>query len=396
MANIKFRKNKDGSTSATIRVFRGRDLSGKELKPYIRTVKFSADLTERQLRKAADDAARDFERDCKEGKIAAERPNFQSYAAYVFQLKQRTGKLKNCSANIWETALKRLDDEIGPLKLEDIRVDMLNKFYGRLMENGNQTTGKGLSPRTIRIIHGVFSSVMGEAVKEGLLQTNIASRVTLPKLNKDRVDALELNELEAVLKAAESEPTKWKVFINLLISTGLRRGEVLGLRWSRCDLKGNRLYIDTNLTYTPKTGCNLGTLKTGPAANRFISIPAHVSMMLAGWKKEQRRIQKGLGIENKLGLVFTQDGSGEPVNPSNVNTYFKRFCEKYNLPSFHAHMFRHSLASVLINSGMDIAAVSQRLGHSRLSTTLDVYGHILQGADLKVVEAVDELIYKQA
>lgn len=396
MANYTLRKNKDGSTSCLIRVHRGRGLDKKQLKPFTKTVRLEAGLTERQLRKAADDAARDFERDCKEGKVAAERPNFQTYAAYVFQLKQRTGKLKNCSANIWEMSLKRLDDEIGPLKLEDIRVDMLNKFYGRLMENGNQTTGKGLSPRTIRIIHGVFSSVLAEAVKEGLLQTNIASRVTLPKLSKDRVDALELNELEAVLRAAESEPTKWKVFINLLVSTGLRRGEVLGLRWSRCDLKGNRLYIDTNLTYTPKTGCNLGTLKTGERANRFISIPAHVSMMLADWKKEQRRIQKGRGLENKLGLVFTQDGCCEPVNPSNINSYLTRFCKKYNLPHFHAHQCRHSMASLLLNNGMDVAAVSQRLGHSRLSTTLDTYGHILQGADLKVVEAVDELIYKQA
>lgn len=241
MANITPRKNKDGEIiSYQIRVFRGRNADGTRLKDYMMTWRPTPGMTKRQITKELERQATLFEEACKQGQVSIEKPTFEKYAAYVVELKERNG-LKVKTAVRYKDMLKRINAEIGPIKLQDLRPDHLNRLYAKLAEPGqNKKTGGGLSAKTIVEHHRVISTILAQAVKEQLIPFNTAERATPPKLQKHEMDAFEVEEVQAILKALETEPLKWQICVQLLIATGARRGEIMGLRWGECRLGGKQ------------------------------------------------------------------------------------------------------------------------------------------------------------
>lgn len=392
MANVTPRKDKNGKIiSYQIRVFRGRDTSGSRLKDYMMTWKPDPDMTKRQIEKELARQTTLFEENCKLGNVSAEKPTFQKYAAYVLDLKERNG-LKVTTAERYRDMLKRINAEIGPLKLQDIRPDHLNRLYAKLAEPGeNKRTGSGLSQKTIIEHHRVISSILSQAVKEQLVPTNIAQRATPPKNPKKEMDAFEIEEVQAILKALESEPLKWQVMTHLLIATGARRGEIMGLRWENVDWDNNRLYLCENRVYTPKSGAFSTTLKTGE--NRYVSISPTVLDLLKRWQTEQAEFYKFLDITPSDYVLTAEDG--QPMHPDSPTDWLSKFAKRHNLPPIHPHKFRHTQASLLISEGVDILTVSKRLGHAKVSTTLDIYSHVLAKSDEKASNTLDSLIYKK-
>lgn len=236
------RKDKDGNIiSYQIRVFRGRDASSKRLKDYIMTWKPVPGMTKRQIEKELTRQATLFEENCKRGNVSAERYTFQEYTEYALAVKIRGG-MKAKTVSSYRDLLTRINAEIGPLKLQDIRPDHLNRYYAKLAEPGqNKRTGEPLSPKTIREHHRVISSILSLVVKEGLIPTNAAQRAMPPKVPKHEMEVFEPEEVQAILKALEDEPMKWRVITTLLIATGARRGEIMGLRWENVDWDNKRL-----------------------------------------------------------------------------------------------------------------------------------------------------------
>lgn len=392
MANITPRKDKEGNIiSFQIRVFRGRDASGKRLKDYILTWKPEPGMTKRQIEKELARQATLFEENCKLGNVSAEKPTFERYSAYVMGLKERNG-MKVTTAERYRDMLKRINAEIGPLKLQDIRPDHLNRLYAKLAEPGqNKRTGMGLSQKTIIEHHRVISSIFSQAVKEQLVPSNIAQRATPPKNPKKEMDAFEAEEVQAILRALESEPLKWQVMTHLLIATGARRGEIMGLRWKNVDWDNHRLYLCENRVYTPKSGAISTTLKTGE--NRYVSISLAVLDLLKRWQSEQAEFYKFLGI-TPSDYVLTAD-DGQPMHPDSPTDWLAKFAKRHDLPPIHPHKFRHTQASLLISEGVDILTVSKRLGHAKVSTTLDIYSHALAKSDEKASDTLDSLIYQK-
>ena len=392
MANITPRKDKEGNIiSFQIRVFRGRDASGKRLKDYILTWKPEPGMTKRQIEKELARQATLFEENCRLGNVSGEKPTFERYSAYVMGLKERNG-MKVTTAERYRDMLKRINAEIGPLKLQDIRPDHLNRLYAKLAEPGqNKRTGMGLSQKTIIEHHRVISSIFSQAVKEQLVPSNIAQRATPPKNPKKEMDAFEAEEVQAILKALESEPLKWQVMTHLLIATGARRGEIMGLRWKNVDWDNHRLYLCENRVYTPKSGAISTTLKTGE--NRYVSISLAVLDLLKRWQSEQAEFYKFLGI-TPSDYVLTAD-DGQPMHPDSPTDWLAKFAKRHDLPPIHPHKFRHTQASLLISEGVDILTVSKRLGHAKVSTTLDIYSHALAKSDEKASDTLDSLIYQK-
>jgi len=392
MANITPRKDKAGNIiSYQIRVFRGRDASGKRLKDYMMTWRPAPGMTMRQIEKELARQATLFEENCKLGNVSAEKPTFEKYANYVLDLKERNG-LKVTTAERYRDMLRRINAEIGPLKLQDIRPDHLNRLYAKLAGPGqNQRTGAGLSQKTIIEHHRVISSIFSQAVKEQLVPSNIAQRATPPKNPKKEMDAFEVEEVQAILEVLESEPLKWQVMTHLLIATGARRGEIMGLRWENVDWENHRLYLCENRVYTPKSGAISTTLKTGE--NRYVSISPAVLDLLKRWQAEQAEFYQFLGIIPSDYVLTAEDG--QPMHPDSPTDWLAKFAKRHNLPPIHPHKFRHTQASLLISEGVDILTVSKRLGHAKVSTTLDIYSHVLAKSDEKASKALDSLIYKK-
>lgn len=392
MANITPRRNKAGEViSYQIRVFRGRSADGTRLKDYLMTWKPTPGMTKRQIEKELDRQATLFEEACKQGRVSIEKPTFEKYSAYVLSIKESSGT-KAKTLKSYRDLLKRINPEIGPVKLQDIRAEHLNKLYAKLAEPGqNKKTGAGLSPKSILEHHRVISSVLSQAVKEGILTMNTAQRATPPKMQKREVKTLEVEEIQAVLEALKTEDLKWQVCVELMIATGARRGEILGLRWEHVDWQENRLFLCENRVYTPETGAISTTLKTGES--RHVSVSPSVMVLLKRWRVEQASTFLKLGVV-PFGYVLTAEDGG-PMHPDSPTDWLSKFSKRHGLPPLHPHLFRHAQASLLIAQGVDILTISKRLGHSRTSTTLDIYGHALAKSDERACEVLDGLIYQK-
>lgn len=184
---------------------------------------------------------------------------------------------------------------------------------------------------------------------------------------------------------------KWRVMTNLLIATGARRGEIAGLRWERVEWNNNRLYLCENRVYTPETGAISTTLKTGES--RYVSVSLSVMELLRQWQEEQSDFFSALEITPSGYVLTAEDGS--PMHPDSLTDWLAKFARRHNLPPIHPHLFRHTQASLLISEDVDILTVSKRLGHAKVSTTLDIYSHVLAKSDEKASSTIDDLLYKR-
>lgn len=256
---------------------------------------------------------------------------------------------------------------------------------------------KGLSPATLTDYRRFLSVLFGTAKREMQILVNPMEHIEKPtkKGKNAKPKHLQIDEVQQVLSAAENEPINRKIIIHLLFITGCRLGELCGLKWTSVDWKANTLLISQQVQYSPSTGVHeVDSTKTGK--DRLIRIPQETMDLLKDYKGWQdcRRAElerKDDWIESDYILTATKGGM---ISPSTVANYIKRFYKKYDLPPIHAHMFRHTHASILIHSGMDVATVSKRLGHLDVSTTLDYYSHLLIQADIESADLLSEAIYQ--
>ncbi len=223
---------------------------------------------------------------------------------------------------------------------------------------------------------------------------NTADRATPPAQTKKEVDAFEPEEIAAIISALEDEPLKWRVLINLLLVTGCRRGKVLGLRWDKVDFEKNQIYICNNVLYRSDIGIFEDTPKTAKSI-RYVALPLETMKLLWQYRvwQNQERLRLGEYFQDQ-GLLFTQD-SGGPMHPDSVTTWLSRFSKRHNLPRIHPHTFRHTAATLLLYNGVDVATVAKRLGHSQVSTTLDVYSHVLEKADRESADILGSVIHAE-
>lgn len=237
-----------------------------------------------------------------------------------------------------------------------------------------------LSPKTVLEHHRLISAVLEQAVKEGLVAVNVASRATLPKVEHKEVNYFQPEQIAAIREALEHEPLKWKTLVHLLLITGARRGEVLGLKWDNVDFENNRVYICNSVLYSADVGVYESTPKT-EKSKRYIYLPRETMELLReyrAWQSTERERLEGYYLDR--GFVFAQD-SGAPMHPDSVTDYLKKLSRRYGLPHLNAHAFRHTMASMLYYSGVDSVSISKRLGHAQVSTTSNIYAHVIESAD---------------
>jgi len=395
MANIQERRDKSGKLiSYSIRVHRGRDQNGKQLKPYTATFEVKPTWTEKSARKKAEAFAANFEKECKQGIASDNRQKFADYCDYVIDLKVDRG-LKHSTATRYRELTSRIYPSIGHIKLRDIRADHLNTLYSDLGKEGVSKRGGRLSPKTILEHHRLIHTVLEQAVKESLIPFNPADRVTLPKVEKKEVNYFQPEQIADIREALESEPLKWKMLTHMLLITGARRGEILGLKWNKVDFDNNRIFIDNNILYTPDRGIYEDTPKTKQSM-RYISLPEETMLLLREYRDWQIREMFRLGAYyNRKDFVFSQD-NGEPMHPDSVTDWLNKFSKRHNLPHINPHAFRHTMASMLYFNNVDSVSISKRLGHAQVSTTANIYAHVMEEADAKNAEILSEVFLKKA
>ena len=397
MANIQPRRDKSGKLiSYSIRVHRGRGADGHQLKPWTATFPVEPTWTEKSARKKAEAFAATFEKECREGTRSDTRQTIEQYTTYCIDLKEQRGA-KVSTVTLYRSLSSRLIFPfIGHIKLKDIKPQHLNDLYTELSKEGKHKNGGRLSGKTILEVHRLLHTVLEQAMMEGLIPYNPAARVEPPKREKSDPVYYQPEEVSAILSALEEEGEQWRMLVLLLLVSGCRRGEALGLKWEDVSFEYNRIHICRNVLYTKEKGVYVDTPKT-ENSTRYVTIPADIMAELRKHKAWQsaERMRLGTYYENE-GYVFTQE-NGSPLHPCSVTSWMTKFSKRHGLPHLNAHGFRHTMASMLIYNGVDPVTVSHRLGHDQVSTTTNIYSHMIADADSRSADVIaDVLTLKKA
>ena len=276
---------------------------------------------------------------------------------------------------------------LGHLRLRDLRpghVQDMVRALARPDENG-----KRRSPATVQRINATLRSALTTAVRQQLVAYNAASLIDLPSVPAPKVHPWEPEEAGAFLDRAASD--ELGALFEVAALTGLRRGELCGLRWVDVDLEGAFLVVRQQVT---RVGSQqyVGKPKTASGEDRVVALAPELVGALIAHQLHQATVRDVAGSAwVDTGLVFTQaDGTG--WNPNTVSQRFQQLSAAAGLRRVRFHDLRHGTASMALASGVDMAVVSKMLGHSTVSFTNDRYAHLLQGVGAAAAAAVENIV----
>ncbi len=250
-----------------------------------------------------------------------------------------------------------------------------------------QAVGKtGISVRSIRHAHGVLRTALAHAAAIEIVERNVASIIKPPKLARTEIEILNAEQLSGALKKLDGHSIY--PIAALAIGTGARRGEIAALRWNDVDLDAATVRIERSLEQT-KEGIRVKAPKTA-AGRRSVSLPAFTVVALRDHRRQtlELRLQLGIGVLPGDAPVFG-DFHGNWPNPYSISDRWRDAVKSRKLPKVTFHALRHSHASALIAAGLDVVAVSRRLGHASPALTLSTYSHLFKKSDHQAAKAID-------
>jgi integrase len=260
--------------------------------------------------------------------------------------------------------LRHIVPALGHIKLKNLTPLHVQQFYGAKLESG-------LSKRTVEYLHAVLHSALKQAVRWELVHRNVTEAVDPPRPERKERPTFNLDQARLFLEAAQDDG--WGALYMLVIQTGMRRGELFGLRWDDVDLDNGWLHVRQALAHDGKSFSLPKTAK----GRRRIRLTAEAVEALRKHRiaQHQERLQLGSDWRDH-GLVFCSS-VGTPMNPDNfIKRQYKPLLRRAELPYIRFHDLRHTFASLMMPHVKNPQIVQQMLGHSRISTTLDVYSHL--------------------
>lgn len=232
-------------------------------------------------------------------------------------------------------------------------------------------TAHHLAPQTVHHHYRTLNMIFSYAHKLELILTNPMDKVPAPKLNRKPIDAFTKEQAQVFVHAVDHSPLDFRCMLYLLLTTGIRRAELLGLKWCNLDDTAGIIHIEQNVTYTAQSGTIIGSPKTQRSI-RTIPVLPHVLHLLQALKVQQQKAFPDIALNS--GFMFHgKAGIHTPRNPDAVTRRVKRFMAQNNLPDMSPHDLRHSCATLLLQSGADIKSVQDILGHTNANTTLNFY-----------------------
>ncbi len=277
---------------------------------------------------------------------------------------------------------------LGMIPLAQLEAKDIQAFYAKELKSGRADGKGGLSATTILYHHKMIRKALKQAVHLDLVARNVADGVKPPRVQKVTMSTFSPEEVIRFLDAAKE--TDWYVFFATLLYTGLRRGELLALRWRNLDLDTGKLAVVETATKLDNGKYVLKEPKT-IHSKRSISLPQSLVELLKGYRVDQEllRIQLGvtLGVDD---FVFIR-ADGSPINPNAVTLAFKRILKRAGLRDIRVHDLRHTHATLMLREGIHPKVVSERLGHANINITLDTYSHVLPGLQEDAAEKFDNI-----
>ena len=256
---------------------------------------------------------------------------------------------------------------LGEIRLNDLRPDHVQTLYTSQLE-------RGLGPRSVRLIHAVLHRALNQALRWGPVRRNVCDAVDKPKQSRAEMQTFDLEQTQTFLHAVEGN--RIEALFYLAISTGLRQGELLGLKWTDLDFDSGRLQVQRQLQRISGEGLTFTEPKSA-AGRRAIVLGSVDLAKLQAHRKHQleERLFAG-GRWQDHGLIFTTT-IGSPLDPRNLYRTYKVILKRADLPEIRFHDLRHTAATLMLQQGVHPKVVQERLGHSSINLTLDTYSHVL-------------------
>ena len=307
-------------------------------------------------------------------------------------LKEYSADWKYKTKEKYETVCRvHLKPALGATKLSKLTTPQIQSFYNELGRTGKVTTKKDkksgkiqerrepLSPKSIRLVHGVLSKALNTAVRVGYIKRNAAELCTTPKLEKKEISPLTDAQIKEFVSLCAGED--YGRIYKLILFTGLREGEALGLTWDCIDFQAGTLKIKQQLQRQGETD-ELVPLKNSKP--RYLTAPAFVMQILREERVHQMEQRFAAGElwqgwqsseEMKTALVFLKD-DGSNITAAALYQRYKHLAEKIGKPESRVHDLRHTFAVLSLQNGDNVKTVQDNLGHATAAFTLDVYGHV--------------------
>jgi integrase len=268
---------------------------------------------------------------------------------------------------------------LGTIALQRLTPSEIQKAYNNFDRNP--------SPRTRRHIHRILKSALARAVEQQALPRNPADALKrLPKVEAEPITVLTVEQSTKLLKAIRHTKSYWPTLIAL--ATGMRRGEILALRWKNLDLEHGTVRVVESLEQT-KAGLRFKSTKTDKA--RAVPLPKFAIEELRGWKRQQAENLLRLGIRQSPQVLVCAREDGEPKQPGSVTNEFTYLLGRIKgLPRIRFHDLRHSHATQLLAAGVHPKIVQERLGHSTITVTMDLYSHVSETMQSDATARLDQ------
>jgi integrase len=293
---------------------------------------------------------------------------------------------------------------LGAVPLGRLSPMEIQAYYVAMMAPAPE--GMGLSSRTVRYTHAVFRSALSQAVKWELIPRNPALMVELPRQRRAEMRVLDQEQVRRFLEAARCRPTdperqkherdrtgernRWYALFYLMISTGIRPGEALALRWT--DVDGDRITVRRGVDEDPEQGWVFDDPKSRRGTRSVTLPPTAVQVLEAHRAAQMREKEKAGASYEDQGLVFAT-AHGTPERRKNIDQrHFKPLLRLAGLPEMRFYDLRHTHATLLLSAGEHVKIVSERLGHASVAFTLDIYSHVLPHMQAGTAEKVEGLL----
>jgi integrase len=278
---------------------------------------------------------------------------------------------------------------LGQLLLADVRPLHLQRLYGALLAGEG---GRPLSGGTVLNAHLVLTQALGQAVRWGLIGTNPAAGAQPPRPRRAELAAVDAALADRILEAASG--SRIELAVALALSTGMRRGEILALRWS--DLDAARETAHVRRTVQPTSAGLVFTEPKTRRSRRAVALPRFLGRFFDRQREAQAARRAKVGAAWREHDLLVDGHLGAPMNPDTFSAAWRKLVREHGLPHVRFHDLRHAHATLMLLKGVHPKIVSERLGHASIGITLDTYSHVLPSMQQEAAEAADELFSRAA
>ena len=278
---------------------------------------------------------------------------------------------------------KRLIDGLGDTRLADLRPEHIQAYYAAKLSTGELAGG------TLIKHHHLLKQALDTAVKWRLVSRNVAALVDPPRREHREMRALTPAEVHRLLESCQGTP--WHPIFHTLIWTGLRRSELLGLRWKDVDPLLATLRV-TQVLHQLGDGAFVYAEPKTAKGKRSVALSPTSCLMLRVHRERQEADMALLGLDCSPDTLVFSHTDGSPLRPDSVGQAFRRLARRAGLPGVRLHDLRHTHASLLLQQGVNIKVIQERLGHANVQITLDTYSHLLPGMQEAAISGFDAVI----